>query len=257
MRSATIQRFFSVSLTRGPAEIHRERGAGDHAGGLRAEIGGKVRDLGRLDQPLDRGRGEHDLLDHLLRRHAVRLGLIGDLGVDERRANVRRADRVDRDAMLAAFERGGARDADQAVLGRQLVRAFEGHTHHVLDVAWSGDGRTLASGSADQTVKVWDARTGEQHRTIAGFGKEVTGIAFLADTPQIVASCGDGTVYVKRTEDGGNVRSLTGGTDFMYSAAATADGRLLAAGGMDSVIRVWSAEGQVFATFEPPPTSGE
>ena len=61
----------------------------------------------------------------------------------------------------------------------KFVRAFEGHTHHVLGVSWSADGRTLASSGADKVIKIWDFRTGDQKRTIAGFGKEVTAVKFV------------------------------------------------------------------------------
>ena len=45
-------------------------------------------------------------------------------------------------------------------------RVLEGHKSYVLSVAWSADGRRLASGSDDKTVRVWSARTGELLRTI-------------------------------------------------------------------------------------------
>ena len=58
----------------------------------------------------------------------------------------------------------------------KLVRSFEGHTHHVLDVTWKSDGKVLASCGADNVIKVWDFITGDQLRTTAAFEKEVTAI---------------------------------------------------------------------------------
>jgi hypothetical protein len=53
--------------------------------GVRAEVGDRGRHLGRLDQPLDRRLGQHDLLDDLLLGDPVRAGLVGDLVLDQRR----------------------------------------------------------------------------------------------------------------------------------------------------------------------------
>jgi len=134
----------------------------------------------------------------------------------------------------------------------KFVRAFEGHTHHVLGVAWRADGRVLASCGADMAIKVWDVRTGDQQRTIQGFGKEVTAVRFVADGDNIVASSGDKTVQLKNSANGGNVASFPGAVDYMYSAAATGDGKYIIGGGQDSAVRVWTANGQPFATFEAP-----
>ncbi len=43
----------------------------------------------------------------------------------------------------------------------QHVRSYEGHTHHVMDVSWKGDGTALVSAGADNAIKVWNAETGE------------------------------------------------------------------------------------------------
>ncbi|MCO6459677.1 MAG: PD40 domain-containing protein [Pirellulaceae bacterium] len=135
-----------------------------------------------------------------------------------------------------------------------FVRSFEGHTHHVLGVSWQADGRVLASAGADNVIKVWDVRTGDQLRTITGFSKEVTSIRFVADTTNVVASCGDRNVHMKRVDNGGNVRAYGGAADFVYSVGVSGDGKLIIAGGQDSVLRIWNENGQVFVSFDPPKT---
>ena len=134
----------------------------------------------------------------------------------------------------------------------KIARSFEGHTHHVLGVSWKSDGRTLVSSGADNVLKVWDFVSGERKKTIEGFNKEVTSVSFLSNTDQAVASSGDNQVRIVR-DNGDNVRSLGGGTDFMYSSAATADGKIVVAGGADSFLRVWDAgDGKVLGAFAPP-----
>ena len=139
-----------------------------------------------------------------------------------------------------------------SVADGSLVRAFEGHTHHVLGVDWRMDGKMIASASADNTIKVWDTATGEQKRTIQGLPKEVTSISFVADGPRAIVSAGDNTVRLYNTDSGGNERSFSGASDFMYAAAVSADGKLVVGGGQDGVLRMWNGENaQVIKAFEP------
>src|SRR5690606_8943451 len=117
---------------------------------------------------------------------------------------------------------------------------------------WSADGRLLSSSGADNVVKIWNALTGDQQRTIQGFNKEVTAVRFLGDTDQVIASSGDATLQLKRSDNGGNIRSFAGATDFLYAVEVTADGNTIVAGGQDSVLRVWTQDGKSVAEFAPP-----
>ena len=55
----------------------------------------------------------------------------------------------------------------EAATGK-LLSTLQGHTGEVYSVAWSPDGKTLASGSSDQTVKLWEAATGKLLTTLQG-----------------------------------------------------------------------------------------
>jgi len=133
----------------------------------------------------------------------------------------------------------------------KIVKSFEGHTHHVLGVSWKRDGRILASSGADNVIKIWDLVTGERKKTIEGFTKEVTTVAFVGPTDQAVACSGDNQVR-RLKENGDNVRSFEGVSDFMHSAAVTPDGKIVVAGGQDSVLRVWNGtDGKVLTAFAP------
>jgi len=134
----------------------------------------------------------------------------------------------------------------------KVVKTFEGHTHHVLGVSWKHDGRTLASAGADNVIKVWDFVTGERKKTIEGFAKEVTSISFIGITDQALTSSGDDQIRTIN-DNGDKIRSFEGGTNFINCAAITPDGRIVIAGGHDSVLRVWNgANAEVMATFAPP-----
>ena len=131
------------------------------------------------------------------------------------------------------------------------VRSFEGHTNPVLGVSWRADGRVLATCGADKAVKIWDFRSGELTKTIQGFNKEVTSIEFMGSSDNMMCSSGDKKISAKNTA-GGNVRDYGGPADFMYSVRTSGDGKVIAAGGQDSVVRVWIESGQTIINFEPP-----
>ena len=134
----------------------------------------------------------------------------------------------------------------------KVVKTFEGHTHHVMGVSWKRTGRTLGSAGADNVVKVWDYLTGERKKNIDGFGKEATSISFIGFTDEAVVSAGDNQVKLVK-ESGEAVRSLSGGNDFVHSAAATPDGARVIAGGQDSVLRVWNGkDGTLLNAFAAP-----
>jgi WD40 repeat protein len=131
----------------------------------------------------------------------------------------------------------------------KVVKSFEGHTHHVLGLSWSLDGRTLATAGADNVAKIWDFTTGDRKKNVEGYDKEVTSIRFLGTGEQMFTTSGDNKVRILNA-GGGDVRTLPEVADFMQAGAATADGKVILAGGQDSILRVWNAaDGKPLGTF--------
>lgn len=133
-----------------------------------------------------------------------------------------------------------------------FIRLFEGHTQHVLGLAWKRSGRILVSAGADKVAKIWDQVTGEQLKTLEGFRKEVTAISWLEGSNEMLLASGDGQLRSAK-EDGNKTRNYSFGKEYIESAAATPDGRMIVAGGSDSVLRVFEGgKEKLLLSFDSP-----
>jgi WD40 repeat protein len=118
------------------------------------------------------------------------------------------------------------------------------HRGAVLSMAASPDGRWLATGGIDCTIRIWDAAKGQLLRILAGHNSYVYGLAWSSDS-RTLASAGswDGTVRIWNVETGQMVRGFYGKemkTPVMHVAWAPDGTRLMIAGGQSGWIRVWN-----------------
>tara|TARA_R110002096_G_scaffold273422_2_gene467211 strand:- start:16206 stop:18605 length:2400 start_codon:yes stop_codon:yes gene_type:complete len=132
------------------------------------------------------------------------------------------------------------------------LQSFEAHTGHVLGVDWSPDGRHLASASADQEVKLWSLESGEQTKTLKGWSKEVTSVSFVSGaSEQVITTSGDKSIKL-------DTSAISGSSGFLFTSTVSRDGSLIAAGGQDGVLRLWTAKDRkLVQSFEPPKSSQE
>jgi len=148
----------------------------------------------------------------------------------------------------------------RTVLSPRELRTLSGHTSDVYSVAFSPDGKILASGSADNTIKLWDVATGREIRTLSGHTNWVLSVAFSPDGKILASgSCGkqegylcvQGEIKLWDVARGTEIRTLRGHTSDVYSVAFSPDGKILASGSGDNTIQLWDvAKGTLLRTLQ-------
>jgi small GTP-binding protein len=135
--------------------------------------------------------------------------------------------------------------------GVKLLRNLEGHVRTVMSVAFDPTGQMLASGSDDQTVKLWDTASGKLIRTLDGH-KDMVGSVEIDPTGQMLASASnDQTVKLWDTASGKLIRTLKGHKNIVSSVAFDPTGQILASAGIESTVKLWdAASGKLICTLK-------
>jgi serine/threonine protein kinase len=121
-----------------------------------------------------------------------------------------------------------------------LKTTLTGHSGGVYSVAISPDGQTLASGSADKTIKIWNLSTGQEIRTLTGHSDPVRSVAFSPDGQTLASGSFDKTIKIWNLSTGQEIRTLTGHSNWVNSVAFSRDGQTLASGSYDKTIKIWN-----------------
>ena len=127
-----------------------------------------------------------------------------------------------------------------AKTGRR-THTFIGHTDLVNSVAFSPDGKTIASRSRDKTVRLWDAKTGAHKHTLKHPNK-IHSVMFSPDSNTIATVGSDKTVRLWNAETGRHLYMLDEHTGYYTRAAFSPDGKTIATGSPNGSIHLWDAK---------------
>jgi WD40 repeat protein len=128
-----------------------------------------------------------------------------------------------------------------------------GHYGLIKSIAFSNDSRLVASGSLDNTIKIWDAGTGFQIRTLTGHTNTVNSVVFSSDGRLLASGGDDKTARVWNIATGELLYPPLQHSLPVHSVAISPDGHTLATAGLDKLVMLWD-----LATGKParPPLSG-
>jgi WD40 repeat protein len=126
------------------------------------------------------------------------------------------------------------------------------HKDVVHDVAFSPDGKMLATGSEedDYTAKLWDVTSGRELAALKGHTGRVTHVAFSPDGKIMATGSNDYSAKLWDVAGGRELTTLSGHRNVVYTVAFSPDGKMLATGSFDKTVKLWDvASGRELATL--------
>ncbi|QRV92063.1 Tyrosine kinase family catalytic domain protein [Ceratobasidium sp. AG-Ba] len=133
--------------------------------------------------------------------------------------------------------------------GLPLFQPLKGHTRNVYSVAFSADGRILVSGSEDCTIRLWDARTGQPVGEPIKTGHVVNSVAMSSEDDMLAVACDDKTITIYDTTSRTALLKCDSYAKSVYTVAFSPDGRFLASGSGNGIVRNCTVAGRTLDTL--------
>lgn len=127
----------------------------------------------------------------------------------------------------------------QAVYGVRERNRLEGHSNSIRSIAVSLDGKTLASASADRTIKLWNLDTQKPIATLSGHSDWVNSVAFSSDGKTLASASRDRTIKLWNLYTQKPIVTLTGHSNSVQGVAFSPDGKTLASASRDRTIKLF------------------
>jgi len=125
--------------------------------------------------------------------------------------------------------------------GGPLIKTVRLHTDSINAIAITPDGQKVVS-SSDNTLKVWDLKTGKELQILQGHSESVNAVAITRDGQKVVSGSSDNTLKVWDLETGKGLQILQGHSESVNAVAITRDGRRVVSGSSDNTLKVWDLE---------------
>jgi eukaryotic-like serine/threonine-protein kinase len=183
-----------------------------------------LRPSGPLELPVASSRSQAKRVS----RRAVLVGLVGIVGLAAAEA-------------VTAIRSSRASQSSTPTPTLPKIVIYRGHSDEVNAVNWSPDGKLIASGSRDDTARVWNSSTGNTIYTYSSNHSSVFGVVWSPNGQQIASAGADDTVQVWNATNGQHVLTYPGHSNAVLALAWSPNGKYIASGSLDNTVQVWDA----------------